>query len=244
MKIVVAFKWLKNPEDAHVGADGSLDWRGARMAVSDDDPAATEIARSLAADGDEIVGLTLGDGDAAWAAARGASSTVVVTDAQANADAAATGAILAAGVRHIGDVDVVLVGDSAWDYGVSVALAGRLGWTTLAGVSSAEPAGDRLRVTRKFGDGTQVVEVALPAVLAVSASRAEQDEPGMKQVLAARKKPQAKLTVADLGLEPAAVVTSRGTKLPDTPPARIFDGADPAAAAGELVAALRAEDVL
>lgn len=244
MKIVVVFKWLKNPEDARVGSDGSVNWRGAKMTVSDDDPAAIQVARNLAAAGGEIVGLTIGDGDAAWAAARGASSTVIVTDAQSNADAAVTGAVLAAGVRRIGGADVVLIGDSAWDFGVSVALASQLGWTALAGVSSATMDGDRLRATRKFGDSTQVIEVARPAVLAVFASRAEQDAPGMKEVLAARKKPQIKLTLADLGLTPADRVISRGTKLPDTTAARMIDGADPAAAAAQLVTALRAEGVL
>lgn len=244
MKIVVVFKWSKNPEDARVGSDGSVDWRGAKMAVSDDDPAAIQIARNLAGEGGEIVGLTIGDGDAAWAAARGASSTVIVTDAQSNPDAAATGAVLAAGVRRIGGADVVLIGDSAWDYGVPVALASQLGWTTLAGVSSATMDGDRRRATRKFGDSTQVIEVARPAVLAVFASRAEQDAPGMKEVLAARKKPQIKLTLADLGLAPADSVKLRGTKLPDTTAARMIDGTDPAAAAAQLVTALRAEGVL
>ncbi|PKN43736.1 MAG: electron transfer flavoprotein subunit alpha [Deltaproteobacteria bacterium HGW-Deltaproteobacteria-20] len=244
MKIVVAFKWIKNPEDARVGADGSMDWRAAKMAPSDDDPLASEIAKGLAADGDEIVGLTIGDGDAAWAAARGASSTVIVTDAAADADAAVTGAVLAAAIRHIGDVDVVLVGDSAWDYGVSAALAGRLGSTALAGVSSVTREGDRLRATRKLGDVNQVVEVAMPAVLAVSASRKEENPPGMKEVLMARKKPQTKLTLADLGIEARSSVTSQGTRLPDTPPARIIDGADPAAAVAELTQALRADGVL
>jgi electron transfer flavoprotein beta subunit len=244
MKIVVVFKWSRNPQDARVGSDGSVDWRGARLAVSDDDPAAIEVARSLAATGGEIVGLTIGDGDVAWAAARGASSTVVVADAQPHADAAATAAILAAAVQRLGGVDVVVVGDSAWDPGLPVALAGRLGWTTLAGVASAVPDGERLRVTRKWGDGTQVVDVAHPAVLAVSASRAEQHAPGMKEVLAGRKKPVTKLAVADLGVELAPAVTSRGTALPDAPAARLIDGADPETAAAQLVAALRTEGVL
>ena len=80
MKIIVAFKWLRSPQDARVGADGSVDWRGARMAPNDDDPAAIAMARELGAGG-EVLGLTVGDGDLAWAAARGAASTLVVTDA-------------------------------------------------------------------------------------------------------------------------------------------------------------------
>ena len=244
MKIVVVFKWSKNPEDARIGSDGAVDWGGARMSVSDDDPAAIQIAKELAGSGGEIVGLTMGDGDAAWAAARGASSTAIVTDAQSSPDAVATAEVLAAGVRRIGDVDLVLIGDSAWDYGVPVALAGQLGWSALAGVSSAKIDGDRLCATRKLGDATQLVEVARPAVLAVSASRAEKDPPGMKEVLAARKKPQTKVTLSDLGVKRNGNLVSLGTKLPDTPAAKIINGTDPAAAAAQLVAALHTEGVL
>lgn len=244
MKAVVVFKWLRNPEDARVGSDGSVDWRAAKMAVSDDDPAAAVVANAVAAVGGECVGLTLGDGDASWAAARGASSTVVVTDAEPCANSAATAAIMAAGVRSIGGVDVVLIGDSAWDRGVPVALAGLLGWSVLADVESAAVEGDRLRVTRKFGDGTQVVDVARPVVLAVAASRAEQHAPGMKEILAARKKPVTKVTMTELGVEPDTAVTSRGTQFPATTAARVIDGADPVAAAAQLLAALRSEGVL
>jgi len=244
MKIIVVFKWAMNPQDARVGSDGSADWRGVKMSASDDDPAALGVARDIATTEGEIIGLTIGDGDVAWAAARGASSSVVVTDVQAGLDSAVTGAILAAAVRHIGDADVVLIGDSVWDYGVVAALAGQLGWPTLANVVSATVEAGRLQVTRKTGSATQVLDVTGPAFLAVAASRAEQHVPSMKDVLAARRKPVIKLTLADLDIKSTATVTSRGTKLPDTAPARIIDGADPAAAVAELLTALRTEGIL
>jgi electron transfer flavoprotein beta subunit len=243
MKIIVAFKWLRSPQDARVGADGSVDWRAARMAPNDDDPAAMALARELAAGG-EILGLTVGDGDLAWAAARGAASTLVVTDADTTPDSADAGAVLAAGVRRLGEPDLVLVGDSSWDYGVVAALAGHLGRPALAGVVSARVEDGRLRVTRKVGAATQELEVTGPALLAVAASRAEQQVPGMKEVLAARKKPITKVTLADLGVRPGARVACRGSRLPETGMARMFDGADPTAAAAQLVAALRTDGVL
>lgn len=243
MKIIVVFKWSRNPQDARVGVDGSVDWRGVKMAVSDDDPAAMEIAAAIAAGG-EIIGLTLGDGDVAWAAARGAASTVVVTDALTDVDSSVTGAVLAAAIRRIEGVDAVLIGDSAWDYGVVAALSGQLGWPAVAGVVSAETEQGCLRVTRKMGSASQVLEVKGPVVLAVSASRDEQNAPGMKEVLAARKKPVERLALADLGLAPAAAVNSKGTRFPDTPPARIIDGNDPVTACEQLMAALRADGVL
>jgi len=242
MKSIVVFKWLRNPQDARVGADGTVDWGGAKLAPNDDDPAALAVARELGAG--EIVGLTVGDGDLAWAAARGAASTVVVTDAMTGADSAVTGAILAAGVRHIGAADLVLIGDSSWDYGVVAALAGQLGWPAVANVVSATQDGGRLRVTRRIGTVTQILALTGPAVLAVAASRAEQQVPGMKEVLAARRKPVTRLTVADLGGAPEARVLSRGTRLPESTAAKLFDGADPVAAAAQVVAALRTEGVL
>lgn len=244
MKILVVFKWSQDPQDARVSADGAVDWQGVRMSANDDDPAAMAVARDIASPDGEIVGLTIGDGETAWAAARGASSTVVVSDARTNADSAVTGAVLAAGVRRAGDVDVVVIGDSAWDYGVVASLAGQLGWPALANVLSVEKRDGALRATRKIGSGTQIVDVTGPAVLAVVANRAEQEIPGMKAVLAARKKPVDTIGLADLAIDPPVVVSSRGTKLPDVPPAQIIDGSDPKAAAGRLMAALHAENVL
>jgi len=244
MKIIVVFKWAMNPQDARVGSDGSTDWRGVKLSASDDDPAALDVAKEIAASDGEIIGLTFGDGDLAWAAARGASSTVVVTDAQVGLDSAATGAILAAAIRQIGAVDVVLIGDSVWDYGVVAALAGQMEWPTLANVVSAKAQAGGLRVTRKTPGASEVVDLTGPAFLAVAASRAEQHVPSMKDVLAARKKPIIKLMLVDLDVKSAAKVISQGTQLPDTAPARIINGADPLAAVAELMKALRTEGIV
>lgn len=243
MKIIVVFKWSKNPQDARVGADGTVEWRGVKMAANDDDPTAMEVARSLVNDG-EIIGLTVGDGDVAWAAARGAARTITVKDAQAEVNSSLTAAIIAAAINRVEDVDAVLIGDSAWDYGVVSALAGKLGWPAIAGVVSATPESDGLHVTRKIGSASQLLEVKGPVVLAVSASRAEQNVPGMKDVLVARKKPVEQLSLADLGIVPAADVLSKGTRFPDKPPARIIDGSDPVVACEQLMTALRADGVL
>lgn len=243
MKIVVVFKWSRNPQDARVGVDGTVDWRGVKMAASDDDPAAMEIASAIA-EGGEVVGLTVGDGDVAWAAARGAARTVVVADAQTDVNSSVTGAVLAAAIRRIEGVDAVLIGDSGWDYGVVAALMGQLGWPAVAGVVSTSTEQGCLRVTRKMGSAAQVLEVEGPVVLAVSASRAEKNAPGMKEVLAARKKPVERLALNDLGLAPVAAVNSLGSRFPDTPPARIIDGNDPVTACEQLLTALRADGVL
>lgn len=243
MKAVLAFRWAKNPQDARVSAEGAVDWSGAKMAVSDDDAAAAEVARDLLGE-DEIVGLTAGDGDVSWAAARGASRTVCLTDLLPDPDARVTGDALAAGVDHVGDVDIVLIGDGQWDPMVPASLGARLGWLTFGGVVSAAREGQGLRVTQQTSAGTQIVDVAPPVVLAVRARRVEKQSPGMREVLAARKKPVEKLTAAALGAAAPGRVVPRGTALPQSTPVRVIDGADPAAAAEQLVRALRSEGVL
>jgi len=241
MKVVALFKWSRNPVDGRVSMDGNVDWGGAKLSASEDDPAVMEVARAI---GDEIVALTIGDGDVSWAAARGAVRTVVIEEAATELNSLATGAVLAAGIRSIGDADVVLIGDSSWDYGVVAALMGKLGWLSVAGVTAAEPTDGGLQVTRKIQGAAELLEVGLPVVLGVLGTQDEKVKPGMKDILASRKKPVDRLSLADLAPDPVAPAESRGTRFPDAPAARIIDGTDPVAATEELLAALRADGVL
>lgn len=244
MKIVVVYKWARDPEDAAVRSDGSVDWRGAKMAAGEDDPAAVAVGRAVAAaSGGSLVGLTIGDGDASWALARGVEQAVAVPDAPSLADNAATAGLLAAAIGWIGEADVVVIGDAEAYPGVPAVLAGVLGWPALLGVSAATFAGGRLVATRRAGDREQTVSLGLPAVLGVVAASAEKQAPGMKEVLAARKRPITAVSLADLGVAPLGRLESRGTRVPGTGSARIFDGS-PASAARQLVAALRADGVL
>ena len=128
MKIVVAFKWAANPQEATVAADGTVDVGRATLGISEYDPQAFEVGRRLAdTTGAELIGLTVG-GPAATssmarkaALSRGLDSLVTVTDPSLD-DAAATrtGAVLAAAVAQIGDVDLVLTGDASVDLGVQL----------------------------------------------------------------------------------------------------------------------------
>src|SRR5664279_6579354 len=155
MKIVVAYKWAPNPQDASVGVDGIVDWSRAKSGISEYDPVAIELARRLAdATGGEVIGLTAGptrvDASLARKAAlsRGFDRAVIVADdALEGAGTTELAAVLAAAVRHIGEVDLVIAGDSSVDVGarmVPAVLAGQLGWpartagTILAPTSTEE----------------------------------------------------------------------------------------------------------
>jgi len=244
VNVVVVYKWARDPEDAAVRNDGSVDWRGARMAAGEDDHAAVAVGLALAAgSGGSAVGVTIGDGDATWAMARGVEQVVAVPDAPSLADNAATAALVAAVIRSVGLVDVVVIGDAEAYPGVPAALAGVLGWPALLGVSTATCAGGRVLATRRMGDREQTVSLGLPALLAVAAASAEKQAPGMKEVLAARKRPIRMVSLADLGIGLHDVPQSRGTRVPEVGSARIFEGS-PASAAGQLLAALREDGVL
>lgn len=243
IKIVVGYKWARDPSAAAVRADGSVDWRNAKMSAGEDDPAALEAAKQIAAAaGGELVGLTIGDGDASWALARGVQEAYSVTDAATSADNAATASVLGAAVRYIGDVDVVVIGDSKQDPGVAPALAGLLGWSALLGVATATAQENRITATRRT-DVQQTVSIAPPLVLGVAAEADVDKVPGMKEMLAARRRPLNAVTLADLGIEPDGTLTSRGTTRPEVTAARVFSG-DPAQTAAQLVSVLRSEGVL
>jgi electron transfer flavoprotein beta subunit len=258
MRIVVAYKWASDPQEAAVDADGSVDWRRAKPGISDYDPVAIEVARRLAeATSGELIGLTAGaEGVGAAIACKSALSrgldrvVVVEDDSLKGAGTAGLAAVLAGAVRHIGNVDVVITGDSSVDVAgkmVPTVLAGQLGWAAVAEVTAVSGQAGSLRVERAVPGGVQVLEVSGPAVLAASADAAVARVPGMKDLLAAGKKPVEHLAMSALDM-PArnAAVTVRGISRPDRKARKgaNLDTADPVAAAAELITALRGAGAL
>lgn len=244
MKIAVVYKWARDPETATVRNDGAVDWRGAKMTAGEDDPAALAGAKAIAeANGADLVGVTIGDGDASWALARGLSEAYSVTDVPALTDQSKTGQILAATVGSIGEIDVVAIGDAEQYAGVPMALAAELGWPVLLGLSTATAEGDSISVTRRTSTGHEKLTVTGPVVLGFSAETEEKKAPGMKEMLMARKRPINTLTLADLGCDAEERVVSQGTRAPDVTAAKVFEG-NPEQTVGQLIEALRADGVL
>jgi electron transfer flavoprotein beta subunit len=253
MKIVVAYKWTRDPEEATVAADGTVDWSRAKPGLSAYDPVAMELARQLAeATGAELIGVSAGGNGVAApiaskaALARGLDRVVIVEDESlAAAGHGELAAVLAEVVRHIGDVDLVITGDSSVDVAakmVPTVLAGELGWPAVAEVTAVSGKAGPLRVERAIPGGVQVLEVSGPAVLAAAADAAVPRVAGMKELLAAAKKPVERLDLTALKVPPAsAVMTITGRSQPERKARKgqLIDTTDPAAAAAALVAALR-----
>ena len=147
MRIVVAYKWTSDPEEAAVRADGTVDWSRAKPGLSAYDPVAIELARHLAdAAGAELIGVTAGGKGVAVpiaskaALSRGLDRVVIVEDESlAEAGRSELAAVLAEVIKQIGDVDLVVTGDSSVDVAakmVPTVLAGELGWPAVAEVTA------------------------------------------------------------------------------------------------------------
>jgi electron transfer flavoprotein beta subunit len=258
MRIVVAYKWTGDPEEATVRADGTVDWSRAKPGISAYDPVAMELARRLAEEtGAELIGATVGGKGVGApiaskaALGRGLDRVVIIEDESlADAGRSELAAVLAEAIRHIGDVDLVITGDSSVDVAakmVPTVLAGELGWPAVAEVTAVTGQDGALRVERAIPGGVQVLEISGPAVLAASADAAVPRVPGMKELLAAAKKPVELLDLTALKAPPgSSVMTVTGHARPQRKARKgqLINTADPAAAAAELVAALRAAGAL
>ena len=170
MRIVVAYKWTCDPEEATARADGTVDWSRAKPGLSTYDPVAMELARQLAGEaGAELIGVTVGGKGVAApiaskaALGRGLDRVVIVEDESLReAGRSELAAVLAEAIRHIGDVDLVITGDSSVDVAakmVPTVLAGELGWPAVAEVTAVSVQADALRVERAIPGGIQVLEI-------------------------------------------------------------------------------------
>lgn len=201
MKIVVSFKVVPDDQDIQVSGDGSLDYAKAHQIVSTYDLNAMEAAAQLAAanEGSEVVGITVGGkkiDDSKTkknVLARGIDQLYMTADdACADLDAGATAAALAELVAKVGEYDLIICGDgSADNYAqqVDVQLAAKLGLPVVNGATKIEAGDGVVTVVRTLEDVVETVEVPLPAVVSVAPDVALPRIPGMKDILAAGKKP-------------------------------------------------------
>ena len=222
MNIAVAVKVVPDDQDIAVAADRTLDYSKAHQVVSEYDLNAIEAAALLAED----AGATLYAVSASNAKAddlkvkksilsRGpAELCMIADDAFAFADARVTARALATLVRGIGEVDLVVCGDGSADMyagQVDVQLADALGLPVVTAVSAVSVEGAVATCDRMLETQLQTVQVDLPAVISVVPDIALPRIPGMKDILAAGKKPSSVNAASDVA---AAVVDVVETKAP------------------------------
>jgi electron transfer flavoprotein beta subunit len=253
MAIVVLYKWTRNPQDAVVAVDGTVRWDRAKPALSEYDPVAIELGRHLAdASGTHCVGVSVGGPEVASALARKAvlargldSALVIADEATSRWNATDVARALAHLVRRVGESSLVLAGDVSADEGAGIVpalTAGFLGWSCLQGVRGAVSGPAGWQVEQLAPGGSRTVAVNGPLVASVATDAVTPRVPGVREILAAGKKP---LDTVALDTVPAAASTPAlsGSERPDSAErlGRIFKGD---MAARELAAALRADGVL
>ena len=219
MNIVVCCKVVPDDQDIQVAADGTLDYSKAKPIVSAYDLNAIEAAAQLAAanEGSNVVAVTVGGADIDDSKlkknvlARGVDELYMTADdACKGLDAHAAAAALADLVAKAGEYDLILCGDgSADDYAqqVDVQLAARLGLPSVNGATKIEAGSGSVTVERTLEDVVEVVEAPLPCVVSVAPDIALPRIPGMKDILAAGKKPM-NVAGADGAYESALEVLS------------------------------------
>lgn len=201
MNIVVPIKVLADDQDIVVAADRSLDDSKAHRIVSTYDLNAVEAAVQLAAahEGSKVVAVSVADAKAddsklkKGILARGVDELVMIADdACADLDAHATAALLARMIDELDAADLIVCGDgSADNYAqqVDVQLADALDLPVATAVCAISIEGAIATCDRMLETQMQTVQIDLPGVISVVPDAALPRIPGMKDILAAGKKP-------------------------------------------------------
>lgn len=198
MRIVVCIKRVVDTETrVKVAADGaSIDLSGVQFVTAPYDEMAVEKAiqlRDAAGDG-RVTVVTVGPAAASkelrTALAMGADDALHITTEDALGPNATAAALHAALVGE--SFDMVLCGKQATDEddaAVGPMLAACLDLPCVAFVDAIEVQDGRARVRREIDGEAEWLSVALPAVLTAQKGLAEARYPGLKGIMAAKKKP-------------------------------------------------------
>jgi electron transfer flavoprotein beta subunit len=144
------------------------------------------------------------------ALAMGADRAVLVSDdGAAGADLVATSAVLAKALERE-SADLILFGQQANDSDGAVlwaAVADRLRLPVVSQAAEVTHEDGKLTVKRQTEFGYDVIETPTPAVIAVSDAINEPRYPSLKGIMGAKSKPQERVSLADLGADPATART-------------------------------------
>ena len=219
MRIVVLVKPVPDPASAgeRLGPDGRLDRAVAPAVVNGNDEYALEAALKLTAaapESSEVVLLSMAPAAAPEtlrkALAMGATRGVLVTDpVLAGSDALSTARVLAAALGTL-EYDLVFAGvDTSDGVGgtVAAAVAAHLRVPYLSYAARIEPdeAAGTVRVRRISPTGYDVLDAPMPALISCPQALGEPRYPSLTGIMGARSKEIASRSLADLGLDAAAV---------------------------------------
>lgn len=232
MKIAVCVKqvpdtWAEKKLDP---ADKTLDRESVDGVMNELDEYAVEEALQIAeANSGEVVVVTVGPDKATdtvrKALSMGANAAIHVIDPALHGSDALGTSLTLAKVLEGRDFDLVIFGSESTDARMSVVpamVAERLGVAQLTFANNVEVAGSEVTIKRQTEYGYDEVAGATPAVISVVEKINEPRYPSFKGIMAAKKKPVETLTLADIGVDAAAVglagAASEVVEFADAPP--------------------------
>ena len=253
MKIVVCIKQVPDSwaDKKLQDGDSTLDRASVDRVLNELDEYAVEAALTLVeAQGGEITVLTMGPADAGEAIRRalsmGADAGIhLVDDGLHGSDAIATSYALAEVLKGQ-EFDLVMFGCESTDAKMSVIpamVAERLSLPQLTFANAISVDGSTVKIQRVTDYGYDEVEASTPALVSVVEKINEPRYPSFKGIMAAKKKPVEKLTLADAGIDASQVGLAQAWSAVDSFAARpprekgtiVEDGGDGGAKIAEFL---------
>lgn len=262
MKIVVCVKQVPNTTEIRINPEtGTLIRDGVPSILNPDDANALEQALMIKDEipGTEITVVTMGPPQAKGmlqeCIAMGADDAILLSDrALGGSDTWATSNAIAAGIKKIGDYDLIFAGRQAIDGDtaqVGPQMAEKLGLPQVTYVKDFKIDGDTVTVNRALEDGYETLKVKLPCVLTAIK---ELNKPRHMSISGIRKAAKAEIKVwnaEDIGVD----LTTVGLKASPTNVFKSFtpkpkgagttvQGDSPKEKANNLLEALREKHII
>ncbi|AGK55993.1 electron transfer flavoprotein [Bacillus sp. 1NLA3E] len=209
MRVISCCKAVPEEQDIVVAKDRQISFEKAEWKFGQYDLNAVESGKQIVeATGGKLSGLCAGGKILDNAKlkkdilSRGLDDLYVVMDeTMEHADTYQSTRVLKAAIKKMGDFDLILCGAGSSDlYAQQVGnqLGELLGIPVVNAVNKITPQGDKVIVERALEDAIQVLEVPLPAVLSVTSEINVPRIAGMKDIIAANKKPVTKFTLSEI----------------------------------------------
>lgn len=212
MNIVVCVKFTPDIKDLEIRADGSVSLERAEWTIGEFDLNAVEAGVKLCEEvGGKVIGLSAGPREIDNSKlkkdilSRGLDELVIIVDdALKDADTTLTSTVLAAAIRKLGQVDIVICGEGSADLyfqQVGIQVGERLDWPTTNSVRKIQLVHENIYIERDLEEVVELLEVPLPAVLSVTTDINIPRLPTMKEILKANRKPINVWSLADTGID-------------------------------------------
>jgi len=219
--IVCCFKWVVDEAYIKPGNSGKIDLEWAEHKLSDYDRNAIEEAVRLQKEyGGNVSAVTVASSDATKgikdALSRGPEKAYFINDDEfENLEPSQTATILAEVIGAQIKYDLIICGEGSSDiYAQQVGprLAEKLGIPCITFVQKIDIENDRIIAEHKTNDGIEVVSAPMPALITVLPDINNPPIPGLRDTLAASKKPVVEIGIEDLNCEYERCLLEKGLR--------------------------------